>query len=248
MEVWLLPDWPARHYYSRRFREIFCRGRVCVARLCEGDYSLRTKIILTCLALVACLALEVRAQQTDAAQEAAAAAEQRVALEGQAIALDSMGRTAIAGQLLTRALSGAPDMPVKNARFIIENRSQFFYNYVSGSVTFYDERGVRCGEGQFTLNALAPGEQAETDAPGLRLTCAPRTWRIVAKDLVPRVHDRLVPVADTVPVEPPAPATTPEPQSLEIVVDDKVYNAPLGSTLDVPVRRRRVKITVRSAQ
>lgn len=174
--------------------------------------------------------------------------EQRVALEGQPIALDSMGRAAIAGQLLTRALSGTPDAPVKNARFIIENRSAFFYNYVSGSVTFYDERGVRCGEGQFTLNALAQGEQAETDAPGLRLTCAPRTWRIVAKDLVPRVNDRIVPVVETTPVETPAPVNTPTLLPLEIVVDDKVYNAPLGSTLDVSVRRRRVKITVRAAQ
>jgi hypothetical protein len=206
----------------------------------------RIKIILMCLALLAGGALSVCAQQTSATQDVAG--EQRVALEGQAVALDSMGRAAIAGQLLTRALSGTPEAPVKNARFIIENRSEFFYNYVSGSVTFYDERGVRCGEGQFTLNALAQGEQAETDAPGLRLTCAPRTWRIVAKDLVPRVNDRLVPVAEATPVETPAPVTTPTMLPLEIVVDDKVYNAPLGSTLDVSVRRRRVKITVRAAQ
>lgn len=207
---------------------------------------MRIKIILTCLALLTCGASGVCAQQTNVAQEAGM--EQRVALEGQPIALDSMGRAAIAGQLLTRALSGTPDAPVKNARFIIENRSAFFYNYVSGSVTFYDERGVRCGEGQFTLNALAQGEQAETDAPGLRLTCAPRTWRIVAKDLVPRVNDRLVPVVETTPVETPAPVNTPTLLPLEIVVDDKVYNALLGSTLDVSVRRRRVKITVRAAQ
>lgn len=207
---------------------------------------MRIKIILMGLALLTYGALSVRAQQTDTTQDAGM--EQRVALEGQAIAMDSMGRTAIAGQLLTRALSGTPDAPVKNARFIIENRSQFFYNYVSGSVTFYDERGVRCGEGQFALNALAPGEQAETDAPGLRLTCAPRTWRIVAKDLVPRVNDRLVPVAETTTPEPPVVTTTPTMLPLEIVVDDQVYNAPLGSTLDVSVRKRRVKITVRAAQ
>ncbi len=207
---------------------------------------MRIKIILACLALLTCGALSVRAQQTDATQDIAG--EQRVALEGQAVALDSMGRAAIAGQLLTRAVSGTPEAPLKNARFIIENRSAFFYNYVSGSVTFYDDRGVRCGEGQFILNALAQGEQAETDAPGLRLTCTPRTWRIVAKDLVPRVNDRLVPVAEATPVETPTPVNTPTMLPLEIVVDDKVYNAPLGSTLDVSVRRRRVKITVRAAQ
>ena len=208
---------------------------------------MRIKLILMCLALLTCVAAEALAQQAGAMQEGAAA-EQRVALEGQPVALDSMGRAAIAGQLLTRALSGTPDAPVKNARFIIENRSAFFYNYVSGSVTFYDTRGVRCGEGQFTLNALAPGEQAETDAPGLRLSCAPATWRIVAKDLVPRVHDRIVPVAEAVQPEAPAPVSAPLMMPLEIVVDDQVYNAPLGSTLEVSVRKRRVKITVRSAQ
>jgi hypothetical protein len=203
-------------------------------------------MITMCLALLACGAFDVCAQQASATQDAMT--EQRAALDGQTIAMDSMGRAAIAGQLLTRALSGTPDAPVKNARFIIENRSAFFYNYVSGSVTFYDERGVRCGEGQFTLNALAPGEQAETDAPGLRLSCVPGTWRLVAKDLVPRVNDKIVPVEEAAQPEMPAPVNVPAMLPLEIVVDDKVYNAPLGSTLEVPVRKRRVKITVRSAQ
>ena len=207
---------------------------------------MRMKIIMMCLALLTCGALSIRAQETNATQDTGT--EQRAPLEAQTIALDSMGRPAIAGQLLTRALSGTPDAPVKNARFIIENRSALFYNYVSGSATFYDERGVRCGEGQFTLNALAPGEQAETDAPGLRLSCAPRTWRIVAKDLIPRTNDRLVPVEEATQPEPPAPVTTPVAMPLEIVVDDQVYSAPLGSTLEVPVRKRRVKITVRAAQ
>ena len=207
---------------------------------------MKTKLVMMCLALLICCAFDVRAQQVNATQEAGA--EQRVALDSQAVALDLLGRTAIAGQLLTRALSGTPDAPVKNARFIIENRSAFFYNYVTGSVTFYDERGVRCGEGQFTLSALAPAEQVETNAPGLRLSCTPRTWRIVAKDLIPRVSERLVPVAEATPPPTPAPVTTPVMMPLEIVVDDQVYNAPLGSTLDISVRKRRVKITVRAAQ
>jgi hypothetical protein len=194
------------------------------------------------IALLTCAVLNVRAQQPAAAQDAAT--ERRVTLEEQPVALDALGRAAIAGQLLTKALSGTPDAPVKSARFIIENRSQFFYTYVTGSVTFYDERGVRCGEGQFTLNALAPNEQAETDAPGLRLSCAPRTWRIVANNLLTRTSE----IAK--PVEQAAEQAKPEPvmQSLEIVVDDQVYNAPLGSTLEVPVKKKRVKITVRSAQ
>src|ERR1044071_9913807 len=203
-----------------------------------------------CVALLFSLgAWSVRAQETDAT----AAGEQRVGLEAEAAALDAQGRTALVGQLLTQALSGTPDAPVRNARFIIENRGPVFFAYVSGSVTFYDERGVRCGEGQFTLSALAQGERAETDAPGLRVTCAPRTWRIVAKDLLPRSTERIsLPPQEESTAQPmtpaAAPADTPAVLPLEITVDDKVYNAPLGSTLEVPVRTRRVHITVRAAQ
>ncbi|HEV7373886.1 MAG TPA: hypothetical protein VGN95_04160 [Pyrinomonadaceae bacterium] len=207
---------------------------------------MRIKIIVAGVALLTCAVLNVRAQEPVAAQDAGAA--QRVSLEEQPVALDALGRVAIAGQLLTKALSGAPDAPVKNARFIIENRSQVFYTYVTGSVTFYDERGVRCGEGQFTLNALAPNEQAETDAPGLRLSCAPRTWRIVANNLLTRASETAKPVERAAEPTQPAPMNTPAMQSLEIVVDDQVYNAPLGSTLEVPVKNKRVKITVRPSQ
>lgn len=210
---------------------------------------MRIRIIVAGAALLTCAALNVHAQQPATAQDAGT--ERRVSLEEQPVALDALGRVAIAGQLLTKALNGAPGAPMKNARFIIENRSQVFYTYVTGSVTFYDERGVRCGEGQFTLNALAPNEQAETDAPGLRLSCAPRTWRIVANNLLTRASEIAKPVEQAAePIQPaqPAPVTTPQVQSLEITVDDQVYNAPLGSTLEVPVKKRRVKITVRQAQ
>ncbi|HEX8890054.1 MAG TPA: hypothetical protein VF779_12935 [Pyrinomonadaceae bacterium] len=206
---------------------------------------MRTKLLMF-TALLVCGVLNISAQQANASQ----GNEQRVGLEEQAIALDSVGQTALSGQLVTRALSGTPDAPVKNVRFILENRSTLFYTYVTGTVTFYDERGVRCGEGEFTLNALAPGEQAEVDAPGLRLACAPRAWRIVANNLLTRTTDVAKPKveqsAQPVPLQPTASA--PAPTSLEITVNDKVYNAPLGSTLDIPVKSKRVKITVRSSQ
>ena len=212
---------------------------------------MRLKIMAACVALLASLgAAGVRAQETGTG---AAAGEQRVALEAEATALDAQGRTALVGQLLTQALTGTPDAPVRNARFIIENRGAVFFAYVSGSVTFYDERGVRCGEGLFTLSALAQGERAETDAPGLRITCTPRTWRIVAKDLLPRSTERIsLPAQEETTAQPLMPASssanTPAVLPLEITVDDKVYNAPIGSTLEVSVRRRRVRITVRAAQ
>src|SRR5206468_4543908 len=156
-----------------------------------GDDNVKTKLLMF-TALFLCGVLNVSAQQATASQ----GNEQRIGLEEQAIALDSMGQAALAGQLVTRALSGAPDAPVKNVRFILENRSTLFYTYVSGTVTFYDERGVRCGEGEFTLNALAPGEQAEADAPGLRLSCAPRAWRIVANNLLTRTTETAKPAAE----------------------------------------------------
>lgn len=210
---------------------------------------MRLKIMAACVTLLASLGVQsVRGQETDAA----ATSEQRVSLEAEATALDAQGRAALVGQLLTQALAGTPDAPVRNARFIIENRGPVFLAYVSGSVTFYDDRGVRCGEGQFTLSALAQGERAETDAPGLRITCTPRTWRIVAKDLLPRATERISLPAQEEAAQPmtptTAPADTPTVLPLEITVDDKVYNAPIGSTLEVSVRRRRVRITVRAAQ
>lgn len=208
---------------------------------------MKIKLMVVCAALFVYCASGVRAQEAPAAE----IGERSVSLEEQATALDSSGREVLTGRLLTKALAGTVDAPVKNARFIIENRSAFFYTYITGNVTFYDERGVRCGEGQFTLNALAPGEAAETDAPGLRLSCSPGTWRIVANNLLRRADSNapqvLPPTEPAVP-SPAASTNTPVMLPLEIVVDDKVYNAPLGSTLEIPVRRRLVKITVRAAQ
>jgi len=213
----------------------------------SGKRRLRVRIkMMMCVALLGCACLSVGAQSPNSATTDGS--ERRAPLEGQPVALDSLGRAALAGQLVTKALSGTPDAPVKNARFIVENRSSFFYNYVSGSVTFYDERGVRCGEGQFALNALAPGEQVETDAPALRLACTPVTWRIVANNLLTRGSQTAPPVAAETQSEQPAVTQAPSVLPLEIVVDDQVYNAPLGSTLEVSVRKRRVKITVRAAQ
>ena len=190
---------------------------------------MRIKIMAMCLALFFCVG--ARAQEQAATQDAGA--ERRVGLEEQPVAFDAAGRAALSGQLLTRALSGTPDAPIKNARFIVENRSSFFYAYVSGSVTFYDERGVRCGEGLFTLSALAPNEQAETDAPGLRISCSPRSWRIVATNLLTRTSETAKPAEPTAAQSDqlqPAPASAPPLLPLEI-----------------PVRRRMVTITVRPA-
>ena len=69
--------------------------------------------------------------------------------------------------------------------------------YVSGLVTFYDGSGVRCGEGVFKADALSVDESFETDTPGIRIRCAPSTWRIVATSLVPKVCSTRTQLATT---------------------------------------------------
>jgi hypothetical protein len=123
-----------------------------------------------------------------AAQEpAAGSVERRVALTDTAVALDGSGAPALEATLKTTALNGAEDSPVTNIRLVVKNSSSVSYTFVSGLVTFYDGAGVRCGEGLFKANALAVGELFETDTPGIRIRCAPSTWRIVANNLLPRV-------------------------------------------------------------
>src|SRR6185295_18620272 len=39
----------------------------------------------------------------------------------------------------------------------------------------------------FKADALSTDESFETDTPGIRIRCAPSTWRIVATSLVPKV-------------------------------------------------------------
>jgi hypothetical protein len=121
-----------------------------------------------------------------AQQSGQPATEQRVTLTETAVALDANGAPALEGTLRTTALNGAPDTPVTNIRVVVKNAGSIYYSYVSGLVTFYDQTGVRCGEGLFKADALAPGESVETDTPGIRIRCAPAGWRIVATNLVVR--------------------------------------------------------------
>src|SRR3712207_7920800 len=147
-----------------------------------------------CLAVSVCGAALARAQEQQQQQTAASTADVRpgephVPLAQPAVAYDVAGNEALGGRLRTQTLAGTPEAPVRNTRLVIENRSAVFYNYVAGWATFYGEDGVRCGEGLWKLEALAPREQVEVDTPGLRLTCAPATWRVVATTLLTRTTD-----------------------------------------------------------
>jgi hypothetical protein len=129
------------------------------------------------------------------AQEANAPDEKRVSTSESAVALDATGAGVIEAKLLTTSLNGAPDTPVTNTRIILRNISPIAFGFVSGVVTFYDGSGVRCGEGVFKADVLAPNESLETDTPGVRIHCAASSWRVVATSLVPRVAPKSNPTS-----------------------------------------------------
>src|SRR5437879_12281669 len=115
--------------------------------------------------------------------------EPRAALNEAATACGAKGAAASEARLLTTVLNGSGDSPVTNVRIVVKNAGASFYTYVSGWATFYDSSAVRCGEGLFKLDALAPNESAEVDTPGLRLHCSPASWRIVATNLLSRTDE-----------------------------------------------------------
>lgn len=220
------------------------------------------KIKVAWLIGLACgFAISVHAQQPTT-NTAGVTNEPRVALTEQATAYDVAGRVALGGRLRTTQLAGTVDAPVRNVLVVVENRSGFFYNYVSGYATFYAADGVRCGEGLWKLEAFAPGEQAEVDTPSLRLTCTPTTWRLTALNLLTRTTDVAKPAE---PASAPAnnaapPANTPPPasapasapaagttQRLEININGKTLPVQFDNPIDILVGKERVVIVVRPA-
>lgn len=157
--------------------------------------------------------------------------EPRVALGEQATAFDTTGTAVLGGRLRTIALNGTPDAPIRNARFIIENRSAYFYTYASGVVTFYDATGVRCGQGLWNLDALAPNEMAEVDTPDLRVTCAATVWRIVATSLITRNGSDIAKPNSTV-------APTQTPPTPVLPVPSQTPNAPSATPTPTPANTK----------
>lgn len=196
---------------------------------------MKIKTLPLCAALLVLSVAAVSAQQ-----ETTRASEQRVPLAQAAVGLDSSGTPALEATLRTTTLNGAPDAPVMNVRVVVKNVSSSFLNYVSGLVTFYDGGGVRCGEGLFKLDALAQNESAETDAPGLRITCTPSTWRIVATNLLPRLAEQTVlPQQAAVPSTPGA--------NFVITIDGEEHPIQLGKPMVLNVGEKQKTITVRAA-
>jgi hypothetical protein len=217
-------------------------------------------VIAACVGAAGAQTAQATTQQTAATVADVRPSEPHVPLAQPAVAYDVAGNEALGGRLRTQALAGTPEAPVRNTRLVVENRSPVFYNYVAGWATFYGEDGVRCGEGLWKLEAFAPREQVEVDTPGLRLTCTPATWRIVATTLLTRTGDVAKPREQTAP--PPAEPGTPSPTTppadtpatppaavppLEINVNGKTIPLQLGNPLEVVVGRERVRIVVQQA-
>ena len=170
--------------------------------------------------------------------------EQRVALADAAIAFDAKSAPALEGRLLTRVLNGSEDSPVTNVKIALKDVTPNFYTYVSGWATFYDANGTRCGEGLFKLDALAPQESAEVDTPGLRLSCSPSTWRIVATNLMTRAAD----VAQPVPPPPPVEAVVekpPPPVNFIISIDGEQHPIQVNNPIVLKLGNRNRKIVLK---
>jgi len=160
--------------------------------------------------------------------------EQRVPLTQPATAFDAHGAPAIEATLRTTNLSGSPESPVSNIRLLIKNTGPALH-YVAGLVSFYDASGVRCGEGVFKLEELGQNETADTDAPGLRVTCTASNWRIVTTSLLPRTPG----TSATVGEQPPA--------NLVISIDGEEHPIQLGRPMVLNLGNRQRTITVRAA-
>src|ERR1044072_5973659 len=93
--------------------------------------------------LLLCSALCVSAQETTGNLN-----EKRGPLSEAGLAMDATGVTALEATLRSTALNGVPETPVTNVRMLFKNRSNVAYAFVSGSVTFYDPGGGRCGGGE----------------------------------------------------------------------------------------------------
>lgn len=191
------------------------------------------KIVAVSLVLL-CSVLCVNAQETPVPNSLN---EKRVALTEAAVALDASGAAALEASLRSTALSGTPETPVTNVRFVVRNRSALAYSFVSGSLTFYDAAGVRCGEGVFKADSLAVDESFETDAPGLRVRCTATTWRFVATNLVPRI-----------PPNAPVAALDRGLTNLTISIDGESHPIQLDKPLVLTLGERRRTIVVRTAQ
>jgi len=174
--------------------------------------------------------------------------EDRVALTGTAIAMDAKSAPALEARLLTQVLNGSDDSPVTNVKIAIKNITPNFYTYVSGWATFYDASGTRCGEGMFKLDALAPQESAEVDAPGLRVRCSPGQWRVVATNLMTRTVDIAKPDLVAPPAPPESAVERTAPVNFIISIDGEEHPIQVNNPITLKLGNRNRKVVLKPIQ
>jgi hypothetical protein len=179
----------------------------------------------------------------------------RVSLTEQAVAQDVSGQPVLTARLRSTDLHATPDSPITDVRLVVSNSSPSVYTYVAGWATFYDADGVRCGEGLFKVNALTPGEAAETDTPGIRLVCSPSTWRILVTSLLTNSGGTANPAlpssasassAAPMPAPPPAPANI--VQALVLSIDGEVHPIQIGNPIVIRTGTKSITLVLKQAQ
>jgi hypothetical protein len=187
--------------------------------------------IFACCAAISLLSFAT----TQAQQPTTPPVESPVPLNQAAQAFEANGQRGLEATLRTTALNGAPDTPVSNVRLVLKNVSPHFYEFVSGYVSFYDASGVRCGEGVFKADALTQNESVDIDSPGIRITCAASTWRIVASNLLPRGVQANV-----------ASQSSASPGNLMISIDGEEHPIQLGKPLVLNLGDKQRTVVVRT--
>ena len=190
------------------------------------------------ISIIICGAISAFAQQPN---------EERVAIANAATAMDAKAAPALEGRLLTQVLNGSDDSPVTNVKIAVKNITGNFYTYVSGWATFYDANASRCGEGVFKIDALAPQETAEVDAPGLRLRCTPAQWRIVATNLMTRTVDIAKPAETIAPAVVPV-AERPAPVNFIISIDGEEHPIQVNNPITLRLGNRNRKVVLKPIQ
>ena len=179
----------------------------------------------------------------------------RVSLTEQAVAQDASESPALTARLRTTDLHATPDSPITDVRLVVSNSSPSVYTYVAGWATFYDADGVRCGEGLFKINALTPGEAAETDTPGIRLVCSPSTWRILATNLLTTSGETANPPVPSSASDSGAPMPAPPPpapanivQALVLSIDGEVHPIQIGNPIVIRSGGKSITLVLKQAR
>ena len=97
------------------------------------------------------------------------------------------------------------------------------------------------------MDALAQGESSEADTPGLRLTCSPATWRLVATNLLTRTVDVAKPNEPAPPPPVERALERPAPINFVISIDGEEHPIQVNNPIVLKMGNRNRRIVLKSA-